>query len=148
MIIKDCPQISSRKSNIIVPKGEFVIFTDKKTWCLGINPSIEVSCQYRDVAFISSCAFPFLCAISDPRIRFEVFANKLNNFNRLVNLVIGDEADVLVDVRSNKLALKAIIRYKGGLPEMVGHYFGVELLVSPFWSMHFKCSWTCKTWYI
>ena len=131
----------------MIPKGELVLFNDRKTsWCLRANPAIEVSCQHNDVKIIASCVVPFLTAIPDSGIRFEMFINKLNDFNRAVKLVIGDEVNVLVDVRSNKLSLKAVLKYNGSLPEMVEHYFGVELLVSSSICMHLKCDWTYKTY--
>ena len=115
----------------MIPKGELVQFDyRKKLWHLSVNPSIEVSCQHGDVTIISSLAILFLTAIPDPGIRFETFTNSLNDFNRVVKSTIGDEVNVLLDITNNKKALKAVIKYKGDLPEQTGHYFGVELLVS------------------
>jgi len=134
MIIKNCPQkswLSAWKE--IVPRGEIVIRNVRKSsWCLSENQSIEVSCQCSDCKVLPDLLVPFLTAIPDPGVRYDLFMNNLNVLSRAVNLSIGDEVNVLVEIDKAKIALKAVIRYKGNLPEMKGHYFGVELLVSAF----------------
>ena len=134
MIIKNCPQkswLSQWKE--VVPRGEIVTRNVRKSsWCLSENQSIEVSCQFSDLEKLPDLIVPFLTAISDPGVRYDLFVNNQSVLNRTLNLSIGAEVNVLVEIDKAKIALKAIIRYKGNLPEMKGHYFGVELLVSVF----------------
>jgi len=74
--------------------------------------------------------FQFLAAVPDPDIRFDLLVKKRKEFLKAVKLTIGDEVNVLVEIGSNKMALKAKIKYVGDLPGMTGYHFGVELLVS------------------
>jgi len=135
MLVRDCLQkgLFPALRDLTVPKGEIIRRTDDNTsWCVVINPSIEVFCQQRDLKIISSKISSFLIAISDPNVRFDLFINKRDILNKVLKLAVGDQATVLVDEDTNAsiTAIKAVIRYIGPLTGMAGSYFGIELLVS------------------
>jgi len=127
-MIKSCPENRFLRSKII-PRGEIVIRNDKNSLCLNSNPLIEVSCQHHDLAVISNSTVHFLTAVSDSEKRFDLFINKQADLTRALDLTIGDKVSVFVEINKDKLPLKSVIRYRGDLPGMTGHYFGVELLV-------------------
>jgi len=130
MTIEECSQKAFffRKS---IPKGEIVRRNDSKTsWCLNANPVIEVSCQLNHLVKIPSSVAPYLIAIADPRIQYDLFVNNQIVLNKIITTAIGDKVNVLVEDCGNTIAVEAKMQYKGDLPDMTGHYFGVELLVS------------------
>ena len=129
MLIKDCLQKTSQK-DLVIPKGEFVNRDKSGTsWCLSYNSSIEVSCQNSDLKIVPHSTAPYLTALSDVSLRFDLYIYKRTVLNRAINMVIGQKVNVLVEIDGSKIPLKSIIRYKGSLPNMPGCYFGVELLV-------------------
>ena len=135
MLVRDCFQkvLLSSSRGLTVPRGEIVRCTNSSTsWCLALNPSVHVSCHQRDLTIMSSRSSSFLVAISDPSVRLDLFMNKRAILNKALELTVGDQATVVVDNDTNALTItvKAVIKYIGELPGMVGNYFGVELLVS------------------
>ena len=132
MLVKDCLQkvLFPVLRDLTVPRGEIIRRTDNNTsWCLVLNPSIEVLCQQRDLKIMSSKISSFLAAIHDPTVRFDLFMNKRNILNKALKLTIDDQVTVLIDNDTNTITI-AVIRYIGQLPGKRGCYFGIELLVS------------------
>ena len=115
----------------MVPKGEIVTHNDSKTsWYLNANPMIRVSCQLSDLKKLPSSIVPYLIAITDPEIRYNLFVNNQTALSRLIKIRIGDKVMVFIEDCGSRMAVKGKIKYVGSLPEMKGFYFGVELLVS------------------
>ena len=97
-----------------------------KEWLLMDNSSIRVPCTSSDVFLIPSFLLPLMILL-DNAIRLELLVNNVSLLCKIAALQVGDE--VLVKINDHNVLLKAVIRYRGAVPNTKGQHFGVELLV-------------------
>ena len=103
--------------------------------------SVKVFCTSDHTAKLTSAMSQLLLPLSLPA-RIEMFVNNLNILHQITALQVDDE--VLVKLDHYNIIPKAIIKYKGSLPDskgnyLKGDYFGVELLVSYYGDMCNMC---------
>ncbi|XP_076818225.1 ubiquitin carboxyl-terminal hydrolase CYLD-like [Clavelina lepadiformis] len=93
--------------------------------CSELDSGELIECDESDVEVISEETMELLIAISNCRERFEIYKNK----DRLVDgLEMQEGCDVLVKLPANAGEAIGKLRYKGGLHNKLGTYFGIELI--------------------
>ena len=90
------------------------------------NSNIRVSCTSSDVLIIPPVLLPLIIPL-DNATRLELLVNNVSLLYKIAALQVGDE--VLVKINDHNVVLKAVIRYRGAVPNTKGEHFGVELLV-------------------
>ena len=125
LLLKDCRQITVLLSKYIL-KGSIVVHTGTKGWLLMDNSNIRVSCTSSDVLIIPPVLLPLIIPL-DNATRLELLVNNVSLLYKIAALQVGDE--VLVKINDHNVVLKAVIRYRGAVPNTKGEHFGVELLV-------------------
>ena len=131
MLLKDSPQ---KKKNFAVfskrtRKGELMQKTGSDQWIVAYSePPVYVDCQNDQVKFINTLYVPYLLAVKNLEIRYNLFTNEQDSLTYSVLLNVGDKVDVMMD--QQVIPTSGIVRYKGNLPGKSGIYFGIEIMVS------------------
>lgn len=115
-----------------ISKGELVQMTASDQWIVVSSQlhNISVNCQKNQTKSINRSFIPYLLAITNSLVRYNLFINNTSSLAFNVLLKIGDKVDVILEQYSKPSA--AIVRYKGALPNKKGIFFGIEILVSHF----------------
>ena len=131
MLMEDCPpkkRFAYFRENI--SKGELVQLTTSDQWIMvsSMLHNISVSCQKNQTKFINRSFIPYLLAVTNALLRYNLFIHNTNSLALNVLLNIGDKVDVILEQYNSHS--EAVVRYKGTLPTKKGIFFGIEILVS------------------
>ena len=108
-------------------KGELIDMTHQ--WIIAFSvPSVFVDCPKNQLRNVECQFFPYLLAVNDLFLRYDLFINNLNSLASNMLLSVGDRVDVFLE--QHVIPSAAIVRYKGNLSGKIGIFFGVEILVS------------------
>ena len=121
-----------------ISKGELIQMTEFGQWIVAYSkPPIVVNCRTDQVKNMDPVFFPYLLAIESLNSRYNLFVNELSSLSKNILLKAGDKVDVMME--QEVIPTTGVVRYIGNLPRKKGDYFGIEIMVSQYYSIYKVC---------